>query len=97
MKLSGRTLNLASILPQIAGLLLVLVTISSPAIAGDNGNDHVRGDGKGDGRGHDKGDGRGDGRPSYQSAPELDLGSLSGAVTLLVGGTLVITDRLRKK
>ena len=30
-------------------------------------------------------------------APEIDAGSLASALTLLTGGLLILTDRLRKK
>jgi hypothetical protein len=29
--------------------------------------------------------------------PEIDPGSMAGALTLLVGGTLMLTDRFRRK
>ena len=69
---------------KACGLLLVLIALSSPAIAqqGQNNNDQGQNN-------NDQG--------KRVSAPEIDPGALSGAVTLLVSGTLILTDRLRRK
>jgi hypothetical protein len=34
---------------------------------------------------------------AFDLAPEIDAGSLGSAVTLLVGGAFMLTDRLRRK
>jgi hypothetical protein len=62
---------------------VVLIALRSPAIA-KSGNGH----------GNDHGNGNGNGQVV---APEIDPGALSGAVTLLVSGTLILTDRWRRK
>ena len=64
------------------GSLLVVMAISGSALA-DNGKGN-------------NGNGKGDGGPST-SAPEIDLGSLPSALMLLAGGTMVVTERLRRK
>ena len=73
---------------KVCGLLLVLLVLSSPAIAGHG---HGQGNGNGQGNGHGGGGGGGGG------APEIDPGALSGALTLLASGTLILTDRFRRK
>ena len=62
---------------KACGLLLVLIALSSPAIAQQGQNNNNQG--------------------QNVRAPEIDPGALSGAVTLLVSGTLILTDRLRRK
>ena len=76
----------SAIARKVCGLLLVLLVLSSPAIAG-----HGQGNGNGQGNGHGGGGGGGGG------APEIDPGALSGALTLLASGTLILTDRFRRK
>jgi hypothetical protein len=73
----------SAIARKACGLLLVLIALSSPAIArqGQNNNQDQNNNNQG----------------KNVSAPEIDPGALSGAVTLLVSGTLILTDRLRRK
>ena len=96
----------SAIVRKFCGFLLVLLALSSPAMA-----DHGHGWGGGGGGGHPGGGGGhpgggggggwggggwgGDGGGG--GAPEIDPGALSGAVTLLVSGTLILTDRFRRK
>ena len=65
------------------GSLLVVMAITGSALADD-------------GRGKDKDPVKGGHNP-YSSAPEIDLGSLPSALMLLAGGTMVVTERLRRK
>ncbi|MBV8311320.1 MAG: hypothetical protein JO344_13135 [Planctomycetaceae bacterium] len=73
---------------KVCGLLVVLLALSSPAIAA-NGHGHGHGGGGGGGGGGGSGGGHG--------SPEIDPGALSGALTLLASGTLILTDRFRRK
>ena len=74
------------------GLVLILVALGGPAFAGNGDGNNGNGKGNG-GNGGDKG-GKGGGTVT---APEIDLGVLPSALMLLTGGTLVLTDRIRKK
>ncbi|WZP00730.1 hypothetical protein EP7_002380 [Isosphaeraceae bacterium EP7] len=66
---------------RAGALLLALVAIGGTAVA-DGGKD--------EGKGKDKDKGQ-------ISAPELDPGSIPGALLLLAGGTAVLLDRLRRE
>ena len=68
------------------GLLLILLALSSPAIAQGGG---------GGGGGHGVGGGGGGGGGGC--APEIDPGALSGALALLVSGTLIVNDWFRRR
>ena len=64
--------------------LLMLMVFASPILADTKGKDNDEGKDK---------DKRGDVFPT----PELDPGSMASAVTLLVGGALMLKDRRRQK
>ena len=86
---------------RVGGVALVCAALASPAWAhdphGPGGGDDVhqpQGDVHGPGGGDDKHQSPGGGGGS---APEIDPNALAGALTLLSGGALVLTDRLRRK
>ncbi|MBV8675900.1 MAG: hypothetical protein JO355_01880 [Planctomycetaceae bacterium] len=94
----------SAIVRKFCGFLLVLLALSSPAMA-DHGHGPGPGWGGGGGGGHPGGGGGGGwggggwggGGGGGGGAPEIDPGALSGAMTLLVSGTLILTDRFRRK
>jgi hypothetical protein len=74
-------------LVRVCGLALVCVALASPAY-GWGGGDNNGGDNGGGNNCHPSGGG---------GAPEIDPNSLAGALTLLSGGVLVLSDRFRRK
>jgi hypothetical protein len=95
--LAGKTVSRAL---QIGGLALICAALANPVVAkdphGPGGVDDVhqpQGDDHGPGGGDDKTPPGGAGG----GVPEIDPNSLAGALTLLGGGVLVLTDHLRKK
>jgi hypothetical protein len=82
--LTALALMFSKIAWKVGILLLVLIALSGPVVLIALGSPAIANKGKGNGNGH-------------VVAPEIDPGALSGAVTLLVSGTLILTDRLRRK
>jgi hypothetical protein len=80
--LTALALMFSKIAWKVGILLLVLIALSGPVVLIALGSPAIAN--KGNGNGH-------------VVAPEIDPGALSGAVTLLVSGTLILTDRLRRK
>ncbi|MGH7172708.1 MAG: hypothetical protein ACRELG_20700 [Gemmataceae bacterium] len=75
--------NAVSRVLSVCAAALVCAVLANPAVAWGHGH-----------HGHHHGGGGGGGGGT---APEIDPNSLAGALTLLAGGILVVTDRLRKK
>lgn len=86
MSLKSHLLLTATRARGVVGMLFVLTVMATPTLAwGHQGYDR---DGRGRGHGHDRDD-----YPPPVSAPEIDLGSMLGGMTLLVGGALILADR----
>jgi hypothetical protein len=78
---------------RVCALALVCLALASPVYA-DHGDGGDGGDGGGGGGGAA---GCGCGGGGGGGAPEIDPNSIAGALTLLSGGVLVLTDKFRRK
>jgi len=79
-------------------LCLTLVMLSGVTMA-QHGNGNANGIGKGNSNanGIGKGNGNGNGNGNKSQVPEINAGSMSGAITLLGGGLLILSEKLRKR
>ncbi|SIO16709.1 hypothetical protein SAMN05444166_2792 [Singulisphaera sp. GP187] len=82
MSLKSHLLLTATRARGVVGMLLVLTVMATPALAWDHHGHH---------RDNCCDDRDGCGPPI--SAPEIDLGSMLGGMTLLVGGAFILADR----